>query len=128
MIWKILVCDLIRNEDVPMGILQTLIPAILPAQEQRHHVAPLMSSNDEGQFLFLFASHTISFIGIEPQSQDEVVYCADIQADSCGCLDDEESAESDDDNDDDDDDEDENSDEEPPGIVNWILFHIDLLL
>lgn len=58
-----------------------------------------------------------SSFSIETQSQDEVVYCADIQSNSCGCLDDEESTDSDDNEDNDDDDDDDNSDEEPSGTL-----------
>ena len=43
-----LVCDLIRSEDVPMGIRQTLIPSVIPAQEQRSNGEPFMPINDEG--------------------------------------------------------------------------------
>ena len=54
-----LVCDVIRSEDIPIGIRRTLKP---------------------------MRQITIS----ETSSHDEVMYCADVQADSCGCLEDEE--------------------------------------
>ncbi|CAF2960144.1 unnamed protein product [Rotaria sp. Silwood2] len=71
------VCDIIRSQDVPIGIRQTLTSVVIPQQENyqcfqnsREHIGDhYMLTDDE-----------------YPQSQDEVIYCADTQADSCGCF------------------------------------------
>ncbi len=60
------------------------------------------------------------------ESQNEVIYCADIQANSCGCLDDDDNSivtggES---NDDDDDDDDVSDDEQTGKIIFSIKFFL----
>ncbi|CAF3791877.1 unnamed protein product [Rotaria sp. Silwood1] len=75
------VCDIIRSQDVPIGIRETLKPIEIPQQEHyqcfQHLGDHYMLTDDE-----------------YPQSQDEVIYCADTQADSCGCLEDDEQCDS----------------------------------
>jgi hypothetical protein len=45
----VLVCDIIRSEDVPIGIRQALTPVITYQQGDG-----LMSINEEGEFIFFF--------------------------------------------------------------------------
>ncbi|CAF1472788.1 unnamed protein product, partial [Adineta ricciae] len=108
------VCDIIRSQDVPIGIRQTLTP-VGSAQEERNpcfqNSKARMLFNDEGDC-----------------SQDEIIYCSDVPADSCGCLEDEDPCDSSgatgadsDDDDDDDDDDDESEDEQSKNQRNFPL-------
>ncbi|CAF3826616.1 unnamed protein product [Adineta steineri] len=70
------VCDIIRSQDVPMGIRETLIPVGISQQVQNSR------EQQTGDHYILRDEEGSS------SSQDEIIYCSDIPADSCGCLDD----------------------------------------
>ncbi len=47
-----LVCDIIRSQDVPIGIRQTLTPVEIP--QQRHNVDHYMLIDEEGSFVYIY--------------------------------------------------------------------------
>ncbi|UJR21807.1 hypothetical protein I4U23_024885 [Adineta vaga] len=115
------VCDIIRSQDVPIGIRQTLTPVGIAQDESNHCLQnskertrdPYMLLDDEGNC-----------------SQDEIIYCSDVPADSCGCFEDEDpcdtsgatGADSDEDDDDDDDDDNDSDNERSETQRNISLF------
>ncbi|UJR27807.1 hypothetical protein I4U23_009076 [Adineta vaga] len=68
------VCDIIRSQDVPAGIRQTLIPVTTTDHEQHCFQHSRTRHND--QYMLIDEEGA--------QSQDEILYCADTQIDSCG--------------------------------------------
>ncbi|CAF1035177.1 unnamed protein product [Rotaria sordida] len=79
------VCDIIRSQDIPIGIRETLRPIVIPQQE---HNQCFQNPREHIEDHYIFTDEE------GPQSQDEVIYCADSQADSCGCLEDEDQCDS----------------------------------
>jgi hypothetical protein len=47
-----LVCDIIRSQDVPIGIRQTLTPVEIPQQQQRRNGDHYKLRDEKGQFIF----------------------------------------------------------------------------
>ncbi len=85
-----IVCDIIRSQDVPVGIRQTLVPGVTTDQEQHHcfqhsrgrNSDQYMLMDEEGKFDLIRQKMTNVLIG--PQNHDEILYCADTPIDSCG--------------------------------------------
>ncbi|CAF0832078.1 unnamed protein product [Rotaria sp. Silwood1] len=71
------VCDIIRSQDVPIGIRQTLTP--VTTSDSEHHQCFQHSRGRSGDHYMLMDEE-------RPQSQDEILYCADAPIDSCGCF------------------------------------------
>ncbi|CAF4654297.1 unnamed protein product, partial [Rotaria sp. Silwood2] len=70
-------CDIIRSQDVPIGIRQTLTPVATSDSEHQHCFQH--SRGRSGDHYMLMDEE-------RPQSQDEILYCADTSIDSCGCF------------------------------------------
>jgi len=70
------VCDIIRNQDVPIGIRQTLIPVSTTNEQEQHHCFQQSRGRNGDRYMLMDEEGS--------QSQDEILYCADTQIDSCG--------------------------------------------
>lgn len=70
------VCDLIRTEDIPIGIRQTLTPVRIQSNGYLSANGNAVADDDD-----------------EISNHNEVIYCTDTQADSCGYLEGEEQLE-----------------------------------
>lgn len=71
------VCDIIRSQDVPIGIRQTLIPVPNGNNNNNSQEQLLQSRGRSGDHYMLMDEEG-------SQSQDEILYCADTPIDSCG--------------------------------------------
>jgi hypothetical protein len=71
------VCDIIRSQDVPIGIRQTLIPVPTTTDQEQQPDCFQHSRGRNGDHYMLMDEEG-------SQSQDEILYCADTPIDSCG--------------------------------------------
>jgi hypothetical protein len=71
------VCDIIRSQDVPIGIRQTLIPVPTTTDQEQQPDCFQHSRGRNGDHYMLMDEEG-------SQSQDEILYCADTPIDTCG--------------------------------------------
>jgi hypothetical protein len=87
-----LVCDIIRSQDVPIGIRQTLIPVPTTNEQEQNHCFQHSRGRSGDQYMLmdeegkvdLIITIKLKTIFVGSQSQDEILYCADTPIDSCG--------------------------------------------
>ncbi len=88
-----LVCDIIRSQDVPMGIRETLIPIPTTNEQESNHCFQhsqrrsgdqYMLMDEEGKINRITTTIKLKKLFIGSQSHDEILYCADTPIDSCG--------------------------------------------
>ncbi|CAF3299305.1 unnamed protein product [Rotaria socialis] len=68
------VCDVIRSEDIPLGIRESLVP-VVKRQQKPDSCCQNSREHMEDQNVLM-----------DDEGQDEIMYFSDVQADSCGCL------------------------------------------